>query len=210
MKISMHAMSHDVFKKALTQLLHRHGKRRRECQGAQLRNRACWSTRGSRPTCCRSPSRSSSPATSRRTRWRGSAGIDPPKFEDTETTMDELVARVKKTLDYIDTVPAARSKAARRATSRFRCATAPSSSRASRSCRHWAIAELLLPPRDRVQPAAPQRRGYRQARLPRRLSCDRVRRQKRGPACAGPLVSRIDQLRIRATGGNRRARRPAG
>ena len=35
------------------------------------------------------------------------AGIDPPKFEDTETTMDELVARVKKTLDYIDTVPAA-------------------------------------------------------------------------------------------------------
>ena len=34
------------------------------------------------------------------------AGIDPPKFEDNETTMDELVARVKKTLDYIDTVPA--------------------------------------------------------------------------------------------------------
>jgi hypothetical protein len=35
------------------------------------------------------------------------AGIDPPKFEDSETTMDELVARVKKTIDYIDSVSAA-------------------------------------------------------------------------------------------------------
>jgi len=35
------------------------------------------------------------------------AGIDPPKFEDNEATIDELVARVKKTLEYIDTVPAA-------------------------------------------------------------------------------------------------------
>jgi hypothetical protein len=35
------------------------------------------------------------------------AGVDPPKFEDTETTMEELLARVKKTLEYIDTVPAA-------------------------------------------------------------------------------------------------------
>ena len=34
------------------------------------------------------------------------AGIDPPKFEDNETTMDELLARVKKTLDYLGTVPA--------------------------------------------------------------------------------------------------------
>jgi hypothetical protein len=34
------------------------------------------------------------------------AGVEPPRFEDVETTMDELVARVKKTLDYIDTLPA--------------------------------------------------------------------------------------------------------
>jgi hypothetical protein len=31
-------------------------------------------------------------------------GVDPPKFDDTETTMDELVARIRKTLDYIDSV----------------------------------------------------------------------------------------------------------
>jgi uncharacterized protein len=35
------------------------------------------------------------------------AAVDPPKFEDSETTFDELVARVKKTLEYIDSVPAA-------------------------------------------------------------------------------------------------------
>jgi len=35
------------------------------------------------------------------------AGVDPPKFEDNETTMDELFARVKKTVEFIDSVPAA-------------------------------------------------------------------------------------------------------
>jgi hypothetical protein len=34
------------------------------------------------------------------------AGVDPPKFEDNEATMDELFARVRKTLEYIDSVPA--------------------------------------------------------------------------------------------------------
>jgi uncharacterized protein len=31
------------------------------------------------------------------------AGVDAPKFEDTETTFDELQARIKKTLDYVKT-----------------------------------------------------------------------------------------------------------
>jgi hypothetical protein len=52
------------------------------------------------------------------------AGIDPPKFEDNESTIDELVARVKKTLEYIDTVPPLLSSPARSATSASRCATA--------------------------------------------------------------------------------------
>jgi hypothetical protein len=29
------------------------------------------------------------------------AGVDPPKFEDTETTIAELIARVDKTIDYL-------------------------------------------------------------------------------------------------------------
>jgi hypothetical protein len=34
------------------------------------------------------------------------AGQDPPKFEDNEKTMDELKARIAKTLDYVKSVPA--------------------------------------------------------------------------------------------------------
>ena len=34
------------------------------------------------------------------------AGLDPPKFEDNETTFAELQARIDKTLAYLKTVPA--------------------------------------------------------------------------------------------------------
>jgi len=34
------------------------------------------------------------------------AGVEPPKFEDNETTFDELRTRVRKTLDYVGSVPA--------------------------------------------------------------------------------------------------------
>lgn len=35
------------------------------------------------------------------------AGSDAPKFDDTESTVEELVARIAKTLDYVQSVPAA-------------------------------------------------------------------------------------------------------
>ncbi len=34
------------------------------------------------------------------------AGVDAPKFEDNEKTLDELRARIKKTIDFIKSVPA--------------------------------------------------------------------------------------------------------
>jgi len=34
------------------------------------------------------------------------AGVEAPKFEDTEVTLDELRQRVKKTIDYVQSVPA--------------------------------------------------------------------------------------------------------
>jgi uncharacterized protein len=34
------------------------------------------------------------------------AGIEPPKFEDNETTLEQLVARVQKTLDFLATLKA--------------------------------------------------------------------------------------------------------
>lgn len=35
-------------------------------------------------------------------------GVDAPKFDDTETTLPELKARIRKTLDFLDTVEPAR------------------------------------------------------------------------------------------------------
>jgi uncharacterized protein len=34
------------------------------------------------------------------------AGVDAPKFEDNEATLDELRQRIRKTIDYIQSVPA--------------------------------------------------------------------------------------------------------
>ena len=34
------------------------------------------------------------------------SGLDAPKFDDTETTLDELRVRIEKTLDWLKTVPA--------------------------------------------------------------------------------------------------------
>lgn len=35
------------------------------------------------------------------------AGIEPPKFEDTETTFPQLIERIRKTIEFIQSVPAA-------------------------------------------------------------------------------------------------------
>ena len=34
------------------------------------------------------------------------SGLEAPKFDDTETTLDELMLRIQKTLDWLKTVPA--------------------------------------------------------------------------------------------------------
>jgi hypothetical protein len=36
------------------------------------------------------------------------SGVEAPKFEDNETTFPELKARIQKTLEYLETVPAAK------------------------------------------------------------------------------------------------------
>ena len=106
MKISMHAMSHDVFKKALTQLLHILEK---GVANAKTRNFEPNVFVGQRLAPDMLPFAKQIQLTSdfAKNSMARLAGIEPPKFEDNETTIDELVARVKKTLDYIGTVPAA-------------------------------------------------------------------------------------------------------
>jgi hypothetical protein len=106
MKISMYAMSHGVFKKALTQLLHVMEK---GVANAKARSFDTSVLVGARLAPDMLPFVKQIQLTSdfAKNSMARLAGVDPPKFEDNETTMDELFARVKKTLDYIDSVPAA-------------------------------------------------------------------------------------------------------
>ena len=106
MKISMHAISHDVFRKALTQLLFVMEKGVANAKARNFDPNVFVSQRLAPDMLpfARQVQLASDFAKNSMARL---AGIDPPKFEDNEATIDELVARVKKTLEYIDTVPAA-------------------------------------------------------------------------------------------------------
>jgi hypothetical protein len=106
MKISMYAMSHDVFRKSLSQLLHVMEK---GIANAKSRNFDTGVLAGSRLAPDMLPFTKQIQLTSdfAKNSMARLAGVDPPKFEDNETTMDELLARVKKTIDYIDSLPPA-------------------------------------------------------------------------------------------------------
>lgn len=106
MKISMHAMSHDVFKKALSQLLHVMEK---GVANAKARNFDTSVLTGARLAPDMLPFTKQIQLTSdfAKNSMARLAGVDPPKFEDNETTMDELLARVRKTIDYIGSLPVA-------------------------------------------------------------------------------------------------------
>ena len=106
MKISMHAMSYDVFKRALTQLQHVMEKAVANAKSRNFETGVLVNARLAPDMLpfARQVQLASDFAKNSMARL---AGIDPPKFEDNEATIDELVARVKKTLEYIDTVPAA-------------------------------------------------------------------------------------------------------
>src|SRR4051812_31217150 len=106
MKISMHAMSHEVFKKSLSQLLHVMEKGVANAKARNFDPNVFVSQRLAPDMLpfARQVQLASDFAKNSMARL---AGIDPPKFEDNEATIDELVTRVKKTLEYIGTVSAA-------------------------------------------------------------------------------------------------------
>ena len=106
MKISMYAMSHDVFKKALTQLLHVMEKGVANAKARSFDPNVFVGVRLAPDMLVFSKQIQLTSDFAKNSMAR-LAGNDPPKFEDNETTMDELVARVKKTLEYIGTVSAA-------------------------------------------------------------------------------------------------------
>jgi hypothetical protein len=105
MKISMHAMSYDVFKRALLQLQHVMEKAVANATARKFETGVLVSARLAPDMLpfARQVQLTSDFAKNSMARL---AGIDPTKFEDTETTMDELFVRVKKTIEFIDSVPA--------------------------------------------------------------------------------------------------------
>lgn len=106
MKISMYAMSHDVFRRGLSQLLHVMEK---GVANAKTRNFDTSVLVAARLAPDMLPFAKQIQLTSdfAKNSMARLAGVDPPKFEDNESTMDELLARVKKTIDYIDSLPPA-------------------------------------------------------------------------------------------------------
>jgi hypothetical protein len=104
MTISMHAATQVVFKRALEQLLHVMDK---GVANAKARNFDVSVLFNARLAPDMLPFSRQIQLTSDFAK-NSIARIDPPKYEDTESNMDELVARVKKTLAFLDTIqPAA-------------------------------------------------------------------------------------------------------
>jgi hypothetical protein len=103
MQISMHAMSHGVFRKNLTQLLHlmQKGAANAETRGFEVSVLVAARLAPDMLPFRRQIQLVSDFAKNSMARL---AGVDPPKFEDSETTMEELVMRVKKTIDYIESI----------------------------------------------------------------------------------------------------------
>lgn len=106
MNISMHAMSHDVFKRALLQLVHVMEKAVANAKARNFETSVLVNARLA-PDMLPFARQIQLVSDFAKNSMARLAGIDPPRFEDTEITMDELFARVKKTIDYIDSVPAA-------------------------------------------------------------------------------------------------------
>jgi hypothetical protein len=103
MNISMHAMSHGVFKRALTQLLHVMEKGVANAKARSFDTNVLANARLA-PDMLPFTKQIQLTSDFAKNSMARLAGIEAPRYEDNETTMDELVARVKKTLDYIDTV----------------------------------------------------------------------------------------------------------
>ena len=101
----IHSLSHGVFKPALTSLLHVMDK---GVANAKARNFDVGVLVSSRLAPDMLPFSRQIQLTSdfAKNSMARLAAVDPPKFEDTETTMYELVARVKKTLEFVDSVSA--------------------------------------------------------------------------------------------------------
>ncbi len=95
-------------------------------------------------------------------------GREPPRFEDNEQTLDQLKSRIKRTLEYVESVPATAYKGADQSSNRISTDRRPR----ARCDRHpvperLGVSEFLFPRGNGLRHPAPSGRADRQARLPR-------------------------------------------
>ena len=102
MKISMHAClggrDHQHPRQPLLAAARR---ARRIATSQQVRPERAAELRAWRPTCCRSRARCRSPCDIAKNSVARLAGQEPPRFEDNETTIEQLRARIARTIDYM-------------------------------------------------------------------------------------------------------------
>lgn len=72
------------------------------------------------------------------------AGVEPPKFEDTETTIPELIARVDRTIDYLQSFKSAQIDGSEERTITIQTPRGPLSFPGMAFLRHWAIPNFFF------------------------------------------------------------------
>ena len=75
--------------------------------GEEVRARGLSDARAWRPTCCRFTTQIQIACDAAKFGIARLAGVEAPKFDDNETTLADLRERVRKTIDYLQSVPAA-------------------------------------------------------------------------------------------------------
>jgi uncharacterized protein len=72
------------------------------------------------------------------------AGVDAPKFEDAETTIPELIARVDKTIDYLQSVQPAQIDGSEERTITIPTPRGPLTFPGKVYLRHWALPNFFF------------------------------------------------------------------
>ena len=96
------------------------------------------------------------------------AGVEPPKFEDNETTIDQLKERIAKTVAFLKTLDTKAIDASADREITFPLGPSQGPDEGRRLSQSFRAAEFLFPPHRRLRDRARLRRGARQARLPGR------------------------------------------
>ena len=146
----------------------------------------CCSAAGSRPTCSRSPARCRSPATRPRTARRGSPASSRRNSRTTKRRLDQLKARIAKTVAFLKTLDAQGDRRLGRPRDHLSARPEQGPDEGRRLPQSLRAAEFLFPPHRRLRHRAPLRRRGRQARLPRRHSDQAHLRAQRTKKAAPP------------------------